>query len=223
MKVLVAYPVHRQMIFARSVESVMNLRWPDGAQVDVLTMIDGDRDLRWNNYCRKLNEAREVALRNGYDALMTVDSDIIVPADALQRLSAIKADVVYGLIILRFGTHQWNATEVMEPEGKIQLLTEDPEAARRAWGQVIDVVGHGHAICFIHRHVLERINFRTRQPHLRAPDWYWSFDCQELGFVQKMDLGCICGHIDTNPLRIYWPAADAASLYEVEEILPSAR
>lgn len=216
MRVLVAVPAKRDMLYHRAVESILGLKWSDGRQIETLFLVDGDKQIRWTNLCRKLNDAREAALKGGYDALLTIESDIIPPPKALEMLAGVEADVAYGLFVLRFPPYHWNATLEMRPQGYIELLSVDREAAREAWGKVIECKGHGQGICLIKRHVLERIEFRNPKPELYAQDWFFSFDCQELGFVQKMHLGVVCGHIDGNHIdgtRILWPDPVEEELY----------
>ena len=196
MNVLVAVPACRPMLYRRSYESVLALRWPSGDQIDTVFLVDGDEASRWENLLRKLNRARDLGLAGGYDALLTVESDIIVPPDALEKLAAVDADVVYGLFVLRFPPYHWNVATKMRPGGEIHLVSQDREAAKAAWGQVLPCEGHGQGICLIRRHVLEAIEFRNPHPDLRAQDWYFSFDCQRLGFSQMAHLGVQCGHID---------------------------
>lgn len=214
MKVLVACPAHREMLFDRAMRSVLDLRWNDGRQIDIVFLVDGDGGSRWENLCRKLQRARQMALEGGYEVLVTIESDIIVPWDALEMMAAIEADVVYGLFVLRFPPYHWNVALEMRPQGHIELLSSDPPAARAAWAQVMECEGHGQGICFIHRHVLEQVEFRNPKPRLYAQDWFFSFDCQDLGFVQKIDLGLVCGHIDGD--RILWPDPDEEKLYRQE-------
>lgn len=219
MKVLVAVPTKRGMLFRRANDSVLQLEWDE--QLDIMYLLGGDPEpLYWNNLLTKLNDARMAALNGGYDALLTIESDIIVPPDALKKMVAVDADVVYGLFALRLRfseEHPWNVTTKLA-EWEMVHLTSDPEAARAAWGKVIECQGHGQGICLIHRRVLERLEFRTPQPTVKAPDWYLSIDCQEQGFMQKHHLGVVCGHIDidTKPLRTYWPDPVSPSLYSVE-------
>lgn len=192
------------------------MRWSDGAQIDTMFLIDGDHELRWLNLCRKLNKAARVALEGGYDALLTVESDIVVPQDALEKLAAVNADVVYGLFVLRFPPYHWNVATRMRPLGEVRFLSGDPQAAAEAWGKVIPCEGHGQGICLIRRQVLDRIAFRNPKPEVRAQDWFFSYDCQRLGFSQMAHLGVVCGHI--NPPWIYWPNPDTATLYRRAEL-----
>lgn len=227
MKVLVASPVKRSMRYKECVDSMLALSWPNGAQVDVVFFVDGDTESRWENQCKKLNDARVMALDGCYDALVTVDSDIIVQEDALQRMSAIEADVVYGLIVQRIEPYHWNATVKMRPTGEVVFLTEDPVAARAAWGKVLECEGHGQAISFVRRDALKRIMYRVPHPDRRASDWAFSFDCQKEGIKQVIDLGVVCGHIIRMPpivkggasaTGVLWPDPEEESLHRLEDL-----
>jgi len=216
MRTLVAVPAKRDMLHPRAVESVLNLKWDSEARVDTVFLVDGDDHGRWENLCRKLKWARTLALQGGYDALLTIESDIIVPEDALEKLAAVDADVVYGLFVLRFGDRHWNAAMEMRPQGYLKLLSSDKEAARAAWGKVIECEGHGQGICLIRRHVLDRIGFRNPKPKLYAQDWFFSFDCQEMGFKQMIHLGVVCGHIEPTG-EVFWPDPGGEFLYRMEQ------
>jgi len=215
MRVLIAVPAKRDMLYQRARDSILDLRWSDRSQVDTIFLVDGDNDIRWANLCRKLKKARTLALEGGYDALLTVESDIIVPEDALETLAAVEADVVYGLFVLRFPPYHWNVATRMRPRGEVHFLSANPQAAGAAWGKVIPCEGHGQGICLIRTRVLEAIEFRNPHPDLRAQDWYFSFDCQRLGFSQMADLAVVCGHIDGEV--IYWPDPNCQRLYRLED------
>ncbi len=157
-----------------------------------------------------------MALDSGYDALWTVEADMIVPPDALRRLAAVDADVAYGLYVSRHGRLQWLAyLSVTEHSGtSISVL---PERAREAWGKVIETQGAGMGCTLIHRHVLEAIPFRRISGTQLANDWYFSLDCIAHGFRQAHDMGCVCGHIQGLPSpKIYWPDPDDERLIRVE-------
>lgn len=220
-RVLVVCPASRDALFGRSVQSILSLERKGDLQVDVLFLIGGDGGHRWDNLCRKLEEAHRIALGAKYDALVTVDSDVIVPKDAVERMLAADADVVYGLYVLRATIGHWNVALEMDPtrdlpSGHLRLLTDDLEAAREAWGHVVPCVGHGQAISLVRRRVLRRVAFRREASFHGAPDWWFSLDCQELGVTQVADLSVVCGHIDRDPLRVLWPDPEARNLTRVE-------
>ena len=225
MKVLVAVPAKRDMLYKRARDAVLDLCWDDGSQIDTVFLTDGDDEGRWENLLRKLNGARGMALCQGYDALLTVESDIIVPPDALEKMASVDTDVVYGLFVLRFPPYHWNVATRMRPLGEVEFLSQDQEAARAAWGSAIECEGHGQGICLMKRDVLQVIEFRNPKPELRAQDWFFSFDCQRLGFSQMAHLGVVCGHMElatrpesTNWNAIYWPDIDSPVLSRLETL-----
>jgi len=221
-------PIVRGDVWPQAMDSMYAMEW-DG-QLDYLLLMGGD-DPRTpiKNITRKYNEARDMALRMGYDALMTQESDIIVPRDALKRLAGVHADVAYGLYIWRRGAYFWNAYS-MFTEKRGRSISRDPDMAREAWGKVIETKGVGTGCTLIHRHVLEALPFRDVPSTKGTCDCGLTFNCQEAGLVQKHDLGVICGHIERNlglegigkgypqlP-KILWPDITKEEFYRIDEI-----
>lgn len=234
MNVLVYVPMLR--LYGKALQSIMRLEW-DG-RLDI-TIVKGDdvqtprdKQARFEAVARKYEHGRQLALAGDYDAMLCIEDDMIVPADTVQRLAAVDADVAYGLYCWRnSGWHKWNAyTELSSDHGT--SLSDDRQAAQAAWGQVVTVDGIGQGCTFVHRRVLETITFHT---YLKAcSDWGLALDCKRLGFRQKCDLGVVCGHMTTDsfgeitpplapnvqmPPRIIWPDPDfdnVGRMYRVE-------
>jgi len=170
----------------------------------------------------RYNKARRMALDGGYDALWTVEADVIVPQDALVKLAALEADVAYGLYMNRHSRKVWLcATELTYERGR--FLSADPEQARAAWGSAVESRGVGMGCTLISRHVLEAIEFRHMpgpgHGHGNANDWYFAIDCQDQAFHQMHHLGVVCGHITMKPApMILWPDPDAELLYSFEPL-----
>lgn len=159
--------------------------------------------------CRKHNEARRLVLDGGYDALLHVDADVVIPPDALERLLSVDADVVYALYVSRQTPSRWLCfTDIEDAE----VLSKDKRLAHRQWGQVVPSFGAGLGCTLIRRRVLERLQFRT-DGHTGS-DWWFAIDCNNYGFTQAHDLGCVCGHIDGD--KVYYPDVDAPSFYRTE-------
>jgi len=198
-------------------DAMYALEW-DG-RLDVLLLIGGDdAEIPVDNIVRKYNVARDVALKNGYDALMTLESDIIAPPDALKRLVAVEADVAYGLYVWQSMWHHWNAYWLVEEE-LAKSVSESPEMAEASWGKVIEVVGLGNGCTLIHRRVLEAFPFRKSDVCLHPPDRSLAMDCQEEGFVQKCDLNVICGHIQRDPVpMVLWPDITRRGFYRATDV-----
>jgi len=159
-------------------------------------------------------------LAGDYDALLCVESDMIIPPDTLTRLAACKSDVAYGLYVFRHTKHAWSAYETME-ETSGRSISEDAIRARAKWGSVIDVAGVGLGCTLIKRTVLEHVPFRLSAdaPDKTSCDWTFALDCHDYGFTQRCDLGVVCGHITYKPYPlIVWPDIDAPKLYRRETL-----
>ena len=221
-------PIVRGDVWPQAMDSMYGLEW-DG-QLDFLQLVGGDDPATpVANITRKYNEVRDVALNMGYDGLLTIESDMIVPGDALERLAAVDADVVYGVYIWRRGGYFWTAySSLKEKRGK--SISRDPGAARKAWGKVIETKGVGMGCTLIHRRVLEALPFKNAPAMNWCCDWALALDCQEEGFVQKHDLGVICGHIQRDlgisgmgkgypqGPKVLWPDITKPDFYRVEEM-----
>jgi hypothetical protein len=172
----------------------------------------------YDNILEKYQRAKKMALAGGYDALFTVEADMILPSDTLLRLAQVDADVAYGLYASRHRRHQWLAATQMS-EGRGVWLSDDVQTAQAAWGKVIETQGVGMGCTLIRRHVLETVPFRRAKGSF-ANDWYFSLDLKAKGFVQKHDLGVICGHIAKWPSqRIIWPSPKAPGMYREQSIV----
>lgn len=149
----------------------------------------------------KQRRARILALGGGYDALLNIEDDIIVPPNTLPELDAVGADVAYGLAVWRNYPHKWSATFEAVWDSHIDTLDDDMEAARAAWGGPIPTLGCGLFCTLIRRHVLEAFDFRRVGP--AAADWGLAFDTRDYGFTQMTHTGVVCGHIDGD--EALWP------------------
>ncbi len=145
------------------------------------------------------NEARRLTLEGGYDALLTVECDMLVPPNAVRRLRNCGSDIAYGLYILRRAPWEWNAYSVMEGMAAWPL-SRVPERAKQEWGEVVDVDGIGLGCTLIQRKALEYVRFRADglihgDGNRSYCDWYASQDWQAGGYTQRCDTSVVCGHI----------------------------
>src|SRR5205823_5587208 len=104
---------------------------------------DGVRDGR-DVICDKYNAARDRMLSGDYDAMLTVESDMIIPEDALQKLWDTGADVAYAPYVFRRLPWHWSAYSVLLDDKLAGYpLSNVPERAKLDWGSVVDVDGIG--------------------------------------------------------------------------------
>ena len=217
MKILCFVPQTRTI--EPSLASIRNLdtAWHE-VVFEFASMGDDQTAHRWINVTHKYQAARRMALEGDYDALMCIEDDIIVPADALQKLIAADADIAYGMVTWRREPHCWSAAYVSGP-GESDHITFDMDMnkARAAWGRVIDVIGCGLFCTLIRRNVLEAIDFRLPST-ARCCDFYFAWDAYVAGFTQRCDTTVLCGHIMEDGRVVY---ADVEMRYRYEEMVTS--
>lgn len=203
----------QQRIWGRSLNSIMRLEWSEPIDY-VLMREDRPTQGAYDNILKKYQAGRRMALDGGYDAMLCLESDMVVPPDALLRLAAIKeADVAYGLSCNR-RRKNWLCATSIAPRS-VTWLSQDPDLARANWGRTFPSFGAGLGCTLIWRHVLEAVEFR-RESGGPSNDWYFALDLTERGYRQVHDLGCIVGHITTYPApMVVWPS-NRDNLFETE-------
>ena len=205
MKLLIYCPMYpgERRIRRQTIESIFTLDC--GCKCTVVfgredQVIDGE--YADTNITKKYNEARLMMLDGDYDAMLTVEADMVVPVITLQRFFRVNADVIYGLYVSRHSKKWLVFDELAQATGSYACDTAD--FAKDAWGKVVTSKGAGFGCTLIKRNVLENIPFRAGGP--MSCDWYFALECEREGFTQKHDLGVVCGHIDNN--EILWPSLD---------------
>jgi hypothetical protein len=149
------------------------------------------------NVLAQYQHARLLALAGGYDALWTVEHDMVPPADALQKMSYTPAGVVYGVYLLRHGSWVLNAWEYIGPEGLGESLSLYPAkvAKAREVGSV-RVCGCGWGCTLIHRPVLEQVEFTDGGGENPAGDLAFAWSCLRAGIPAVARFDVACDHLD---------------------------
>lgn len=206
MRILAAIPANPTwpLVWPQTLDAALGLRW--GGRLDYMVMRGEPDGEPRDRVLVKYQEAREAALAGGYDALLTLEADIIPPADALQKLVDVDAPVAYGLYCWRHYRPYWNTyLHLTHLEG--WSISEYPFLAGRCWGKVVEVAGLGSGCALIRREALERLPFW--RPGKACQDWGLSLDCQRLGIRQMGHLGVVCGHLAPDyPARVVWPCLE---------------
>ena len=208
MKILLFCPTYAKAMRKETTESIKSLIVPFGVRMTVKIGRDNPFPGEGHkNTLRQYQNARRLALDETYDALFTIEHDMIIPEDALEKLVNTRADVVYGLYLLRHGAAVCNALEFYGPGARNigESLTLKPElywkGIRQGW---LEVSGVGSGCTLIHRNVLEACELRA-SGEAYAPDWALATDCQQKGFKQICRFDVKCGHMDEG--RVLWPVS----------------
>ena len=211
MKVLVFTPLHTDYgIRPLTQESNMNLEY-DRPFARVLAAGNNpapswEKGAANRNITHNYNHARHIALFGGYDALMTIEADMVVSpmalAELVEAMETTGAHVVYGLYVFR-ELEKMNLALKLTKVGK-ELAT--PEYINTHLEEIVPCAGLGLGCALIHRDALAAFPFRLYEeaPGMLACDWRFAIDCQENGFKQVMNLAVHCGHI-THDGRVLWP------------------
>src|SRR5262245_5944849 len=89
------------------------------------------------NVIAQYQRAWQMALAGGYEALLTVEHDMILPPQAIEYLMDTDAEVVYGVYLLRHGLPVLNAWQYVNNRCLGMTLSLYPKelarARRRGW------------------------------------------------------------------------------------------
>lgn len=215
-RVLVVVPLgaNANRIRTETVQSILSLEWP--GVLDILWQYSGHGEKHFDDLARKFNAAAGVCRSGGYDAMCIIEYDMIVPADALLKLSVVDADVAYGLYCSRNDAgHRWLIAKHIEEHA---IEWPDRDELLRYWGNIVPSSGVGTGCTFIHDDALDAITFRSGGA---APDWYLAVDARRAGLKQVHHGGVVCGHILGDQGAV-WPDANMPGLYRME-VWPKAR
>ncbi len=209
--VLVFTPVHR--LEPETVAALFALEW--GGALSFLLQRDNPGEDPVANHYHQYARGREIFLRGAYEAMLVVESDIVVPPDALKRLAALRCDVAYGVYVFRIKTQ--NVVNIFEryPDnsGRPARNIGESLSVRGLWpaakrAGVVDCSGGGLGIALIQRPVLEAVPFRPPHEYPGGKtfcDSPWTQDVYQRGYTMRADTRVICGHKDTDG-EMLWPA-----------------
>jgi hypothetical protein len=209
----------------------------------IISRNDNPHDNGHDNVTYQHNKIRDIVLNGGYDAMLSFESDVIVPEKAIQGLIDCHSDIAYGLYVWRHNLKRWSAYKELGVFGGRSFSLSHADA-RRAWGTVQDVAGLGMGCTLIKRHVLERLEFRLfdgRQDWLSEKvveaghkmgltispdkdvrtmvhdDWLLALEAGHYGFTQRCNFAVVCGHFESEN-SVLWPHIAAPDLYYVEAV-----
>ncbi len=140
-------------------------------------------------------KTREMFLSGKWQYLFFVDSDIIIPPDALERLLSHEADIISGVCLCRInlGGKMEIHPALYDFAGKGQGRLMDIEEVAGDELQEIDVCGFG--CCLVKRIVVERVPLRYYEKSAAGEDVAFNVDAHKFGFRTFVDKSVKCRHV----------------------------
>jgi GT2 family glycosyltransferase len=138
-------------------------------------------------------EAAKAFLQGGYDALLFVDSDMVVPVDLLTRLIEADKDIVSALAFKRTpGYEPCIFKELSEDDARFYL--DYPRG-------LTEIEGVGMACTLIKRRVFEQVPQPWFFPHkVLGEDLSFCVRARAAGFKIYCDTELICGHCNVETI-----------------------
>lgn len=150
---------------------------------------------RMENVIAQYQKAWRMALAGGYDALLTVEHDMVLPPNAVEKLMGTDAPVVYGVYMLRHGIPTLSAWQYINNKSLGMSLSLYPNEVRKGRQQGwLEVCGVGWGCTLIRREVLEKVTVRSTGAS-DAGDMAFATDCVRGGIRQIARFDVPCEHI----------------------------
>lgn len=213
MKVLLFCPTYRKpdgnlALHEKTRQSIDALQH-GGHEVTEWVSVD-DTPNKHDNVIAQYRKAWKRAKASGYDAILTVEHDMIVPPDALVKLAEVEADIVYGVYLFRESA-TLNALRRVATPCVDQPLSIFPDEMRRAMeAKIYPVSGCGFGCTLIRRSAFETLTLRKPEGG-HYPDMPLANDALKAGLTQMARFDVICGHIRTGG-EVLWPTFDRDAL-----------
>lgn len=149
---------------------------------------------KMRNVLAQYQRGQQLCLAGDYEAMLTVEHDMVIPPNAIEKLLDTDADVVFGTYMLRHGTPCLNAWQYVNDNNLGMSLSLYPKELRRlqAKGQG-RVSGVGWGCTLIRRNVLEKIAIRAAGDS-DAGDMGFATDCLRAGVKMIARFDVRCGH-----------------------------
>jgi hypothetical protein len=148
---------------------------------------------------RSQNLARKIAVDEGYDYLLSLESDVMVPPDIIQRLMTNGRPVVTGLYFIGDINKNERVPCICVPDDKGDGIVGTRLLTPEEWPQyfhhgLMRVHTGSFGCCLIHRDVFSLIPFKY-EPGLRHhPDVFFFNDCMKNRIPVFVDTDIVLDH-----------------------------
>jgi GT2 family glycosyltransferase len=146
------------------------------------------------------NICRELVLDGGYDFMLHLETDVIPPADIIERLMMHEKLIAGASYDINFGSKRQAMVQTDEPFGshirfrQVEMIEEDEPAFYD--GSLKEVYHIGIGCILIHKNVLERVQFEYQDGMDMHPDTFFAVRCHDEGFPIHCDTSIYCDHLN---------------------------
>jgi len=150
------------------------------------------------------NRVRDHFLSGDYEYLFFLDTDIVAPGNAIERLllldSAIASGAYLGRVTYQGQSHLIPVFFRYHNDGQIRTFALEEVLT----GTVINVYVCGLGCCLIKKAVLEQVGFRKfGKTASGGEDVAFCLDAQNKGFTIKADTSVRCKHMGRNEVLVF--------------------
>ena len=204
--VLIVTPTYSDLLRPETVAAIKALQFEGRVQWEVIDCNPYPApDMR--NVLAAYRHAHALFMAGDYDAMLTVEQDMIPPPHALQALWDAGKPVAYGVYLLRHGVKVLNAYEYSGNRNMGESLSIARGARVAPDTGLIRVSGVGFGCTLIRRAVLEQIAFHGGKDGNQSPDVPFASDCLHAGIGQWASFDVLCGHFEGG--KVLMPFADS--------------
>ena len=141
-------------------------------------------------------ELRKYAIRNDYDYLLHLESDVFPPSDVIQRLLIHNLPIVSAMYMIDFGIESHLMAQEIEEFGNLRETRnlKNGQDLMFITGGLQKTFHCGLGCVLIRRDVLEQVPFRWEQGATIHPDGHWAYDTAQLGYEKYIDTGLLARH-----------------------------
>jgi len=200
-RILIAVPTNKY-IEPETFKSIYDQEIPEGYSVDFQFF-----------YGYQIDQIRNLIAHwavSAYDYLFSVDSDIVLPKDALKKLLAADKDIISGLYIQRKPGEHILEIYKMTPSGGCTNITAEQLADLP--GDVVNVAACGMGCCLIKSEVLSAIGYpqfvyksALQHKHTVSEDVNMCRKAEQHGYFTWAEKTVICKHIGQTQFLVQMP------------------
>lgn len=186
-RILLAIPTNKY-IEPETFRSLWNLEVPDGYELEFQYF-----------YGYQIDQIRNLIAHwaVAYDYLFCVDSDIVVPKDALVKMLNANKDIISGLYIQRIPDKKILEIYLQAPFGATNANFDDVKDSG-----IFEIAACGMGCCLINSRVIRTMEYphfvyksAINHAHTFSEDIYFCFKARELGFTVWADSSIRCEHL----------------------------